>query len=59
MAVVALPWVLSKPTVSCSIVGAAKAKHLEDAVAALEVDPAENGITALEEPYMAQDNYWW
>src|SRR4029077_12402913 len=59
MAQVALAWVLSKPVVSCPIVGATKPKHLQDAVAGLEVELTQDEITALEEPYTAQDNYWW
>jgi aryl-alcohol dehydrogenase-like predicted oxidoreductase len=59
MARVALAWVLSKPVVSCPIVGATKPKHLQDAVAALDVELTADEITALEEPYTAQDNYWW
>ena len=38
MAQVALAWVLSKPVVSCPIVGATKPNHLQDAVAALDLD---------------------
>jgi aryl-alcohol dehydrogenase-like predicted oxidoreductase len=59
MAQVALAWVLSKAVVACPIVGATKPKHLEDAVAALAVDLTAEEIAALEEPYTAQDNYWW
>ena len=59
MAQIALAWVLSKPAVACPIVGATKPKHLEDAVAAMEVDLTKDEIAALEEPYTAQDNYWW
>lgn len=59
MAQVALAWVLSKPVVSCPIVGATKPKHLEDAVAALEVSLSADEIAALEAPYTTQDNYWW
>jgi aryl-alcohol dehydrogenase-like predicted oxidoreductase len=59
MAQVALAWVLSKPVVSCPIVGATKPNHLQDAVAALEIDLAESEIAELETPYQAQDNYWW
>ena len=36
-----------------------QANHLQDAVAALDVKLTEDEITALEEPYTAQDNYWW
>jgi aryl-alcohol dehydrogenase-like predicted oxidoreductase len=59
MAQVALAWVLSKPVVACPIVGATKPKHLEDAVAALDVKLTEDEIAELEKPYTAQDNYWW
>jgi len=59
MAQVALAWVLSKPVVSCPIVGATKPNHLQDAVAALNLDLADREITRLEEHYAPQDNYWW
>jgi aryl-alcohol dehydrogenase-like predicted oxidoreductase len=59
MAQVALAWVLSKPVVSCPIVGSTKPHHLQDAVAALEVRLTEEEILALETPYLPQDNYWW
>jgi aryl-alcohol dehydrogenase-like predicted oxidoreductase len=59
MAQVALAWVLSKPVVSCPIVGATKPKHLQDAVAAVDVDLTDAEVAALELPYTAQDNYWW
>jgi aryl-alcohol dehydrogenase-like predicted oxidoreductase len=59
MAQVALAWVLSKPVVSCPIVGATKPKHLEDAVAALEMSLSADEIAALEASYTTQDNYWW
>ncbi|WP_184950789.1 aldo/keto reductase [Paractinoplanes abujensis] len=59
MAQVALAWLLSKPVVSCPIVGATKPHHLQDAVAALEVHLTESEIADLETPYLPQDNYWW
>ena len=59
MAQIALAWVLSKPVVSCPIVGATKPKHLQDAVAAVEVDLTDAEVSALKQPYTAQDNYWW
>jgi aryl-alcohol dehydrogenase-like predicted oxidoreductase len=48
---VALAWLLSNPTVTAPIVGATKVGHVDDAVAAvdLELDAAE--IALLEEPY--------
>jgi aryl-alcohol dehydrogenase-like predicted oxidoreductase len=59
MAEVALAWVLSKPVVSCPIVGATKPNHLTDAVAALELSLSDTEIAQLEGRYAAQDNYWW
>jgi aryl-alcohol dehydrogenase-like predicted oxidoreductase len=59
MAQVALAWVLSKPAVSCAIVGATKPNHLQDAVAALVLTLTDSEITGLETPYTPQDNYWW
>jgi aryl-alcohol dehydrogenase-like predicted oxidoreductase len=59
MAQVALAWVLAEPVVSCPIVGATKPKHLQDAVKALDIVLTDDELAALEEPYAAQDNYWW
>jgi aryl-alcohol dehydrogenase-like predicted oxidoreductase len=59
MAQVALAWVLSKPVVASPIVGATKPNHLLDAVAALDTQLTQDETEALEEPYAAQDNYWW
>jgi aryl-alcohol dehydrogenase-like predicted oxidoreductase len=52
---VALAWVLGKPEVTAPIVGATKAHHLDDAVAALEVklEPAE--VEALESLYVPHE----
>ena len=44
MAQIALAWVLSKPVVSCPIVGATKPHHLQDAVAALDVNLTDDEI---------------
>lgn len=49
---VALAWVLAKPEVTAPIVGASKAQHLDDAVAALEMDLTAEEIARLEEPYI-------
>ncbi|MBB2947388.1 aryl-alcohol dehydrogenase-like predicted oxidoreductase [Actinoplanes lutulentus] len=59
MAQVALAWVLSKPVVSCPIVGATKPNHLQDAVAALDLELSGGEIADLEKGYTPQDNYWW
>jgi aryl-alcohol dehydrogenase-like predicted oxidoreductase len=49
---VALAWVLAKPEVSAPIIGASKPQHLDDALAALEIDLSEQDIAALEAPYV-------
>lgn len=59
MAQVALAWVLSKPVVSCPIVGATKPNHLQDAAAALDLTLTDGELTQLEERCTPQDNYWW
>jgi aryl-alcohol dehydrogenase-like predicted oxidoreductase len=48
----ALAWLLSKPGVAAPIVGMTKAEHLEDALAAEELELTESEIEQLEEPYM-------
>lgn len=48
---VALAWLLAKPVVTAPIVGATKLSHLEDAVAALDVELSDGDIARLEEPY--------
>jgi len=49
---IALAWVLQKDPVTAPIVGATKQSHLEDAVAALEVQLIPEEIAFLEEPYI-------
>jgi 1-deoxyxylulose-5-phosphate synthase len=53
MAQVALAWMLGKDAVSAPIVGATKPGHVEDAVAALDVELTADEIAALEAPYVA------
>ena len=48
---VALAWLLSNPVVTAPIVGVTKSKHLEDAVAAVDLDLPDDASAALEEPY--------
>jgi 1-deoxyxylulose-5-phosphate synthase len=48
---VALAWLLAKPGVTAPIVGASKMKHLEDAIAALDLKLDAAEIQALEEHY--------
>ena len=49
---VALAWMLHKPVVTAPIIGATKPHHLDDAVAALEVELSPNEIVELEEAYV-------
>jgi aryl-alcohol dehydrogenase-like predicted oxidoreductase len=49
---VALAWVLHNPVVSSPIIGASKPGHLEDAVAALEVQLSPEEVKSLEEHYI-------
>ena len=48
---VALAWMLSRSTVTAPIIGATKPHHIDDAVAALDLQLSDDDITALEEPY--------
>lgn len=52
MAQVALAWVLSKTAVSAPIVGASKAHHIDDAIAALDLALSDKDIQRLEELYV-------
>jgi aryl-alcohol dehydrogenase-like predicted oxidoreductase len=49
---VALAWLLHKPGVTAPIVGATKVEHVEDALAALELQLGEDEIARLEAPYV-------
>jgi aryl-alcohol dehydrogenase-like predicted oxidoreductase len=49
----ALAWLLSKPGVTAPIVGATKLEHLDDAVAAVDIELSAAEIAILEGPYRA------
>lgn len=51
MAQVALAWMLDRPGVSAPIVGATRASHLDDAVAAVGLHLEDEELEALEAPY--------
>ncbi|MFD3842539.1 aldo/keto reductase [Streptomyces sp. NPDC058642] len=51
---VALSWLLHRNTVAAPIVGAAKPHHIEDAVAAVELELSEKEMEELEDPYTAR-----
>jgi len=48
---VALAWVLSKPYITAPIVGSSKIEHLDQAIAALDINLSEEDIKNLEESY--------
>jgi 1-deoxyxylulose-5-phosphate synthase len=49
---VALAWLLAKPVITAPIVGATKLRHLDDAIASVDVKLSAEEIAALEEPYI-------
>jgi aryl-alcohol dehydrogenase-like predicted oxidoreductase len=49
---IALSWLLHKPGVTAPIVGATKLEHLEDALAAEQLELTADEMARLEEPYV-------
>ncbi|GAA2754574.1 aldo/keto reductase [Amnibacterium kyonggiense] len=49
---VALAWVLAQPAVTAPIVGATKPEHLEDAIAASDLELTDDELDALEADYV-------
>ena len=49
---VALAWVMHQPAVSAPIVGATKMKHLDEAIATVDVKLSDEEMARLEEPYV-------
>jgi aryl-alcohol dehydrogenase-like predicted oxidoreductase len=56
---IALAWLLSRPVVTAPIIGATKITHLEDAVAALEIQLTPDEIASLETPYRPHSPRGW
>jgi aryl-alcohol dehydrogenase (NADP+) len=48
---IALAWLLHQEGVTAPIIGASKMFHLEDAIAALDIELSEEDLAYLEEPY--------
>ena len=48
---IALAWMLSKPHITAPIIGASKMPHLEQAIAALDIQLPEDEVSSLEEAY--------
>ena len=53
---VALAWVMRHPAVTAPIVGASKPSHLDDAIAALDVDLTDDEVERLEAAYTPRSN---
>jgi aryl-alcohol dehydrogenase-like predicted oxidoreductase len=49
---VALAWVMQQPAVTAPIVGVTKQSHLDDAVAAVELQLTDDELRSLEEHYV-------
>ena len=49
---IALAWLLHQPGVTAPIIGATKMTHLEQAMAAVEIELDEDELSYLEEPYV-------
>lgn len=52
MAQMSLAWMLSKPYVTAPIVGTTAVKHVEEAVAALDISLSDEDVLSLEKPYI-------
>ena len=52
---VAMAWLLHKPEITSPIIGATKMGHLEDAVAATELELSAEEIARLEAPYVPHE----
>jgi aryl-alcohol dehydrogenase (NADP+) len=48
---IALAWILNKPHIASPIIGATKTDHLDQAIAALDIQLSEEEVKRLEEPY--------
>jgi aryl-alcohol dehydrogenase-like predicted oxidoreductase len=49
---IALAWLMSRPGVAASIIGATAERHLDEAIAALSTELGEHEVAALERPYL-------
>lgn len=49
---VGLAWLVGKPGVTAPIIGTTRMEHLEEAVAALDVELSPEQVRRLEEPYV-------
>lgn len=52
MGQMSLAWMLSKPYVTAPVIGTTAIRHVEEAVAALDIQLSDEEIQALEKPYV-------
>src|SRR5262249_2350789 len=52
---VALAWLLGKAGITAPIIGATKTRHIDDAVAALDVELTAEDVERLEAPYRTRE----
>ncbi len=55
---VAVAWMLHKPGITSPIIGATKMKHLEESLAAIEIQLSDDDIAYLEDPYVPKPVGW-
>jgi aryl-alcohol dehydrogenase (NADP+) len=48
---IALAWMTNKPWITAPIIGAGKARYIDEAVAALDIKLTPEEVASLEEPY--------
>ncbi|MFC6086048.1 aldo/keto reductase [Sphaerisporangium aureirubrum] len=51
---VALAWLMAQPGVTAPIIGATKERHVDDAVAAVELSLSDEELASLAEPYVTR-----
>jgi aryl-alcohol dehydrogenase-like predicted oxidoreductase len=54
---IALAWLLGKPAVTAPIIGATKPRHLDDALAAVDLKLTDAEVAELEAPYQPREPY--
>jgi 1-deoxyxylulose-5-phosphate synthase len=59
LAQLALAWLLHRPGVTAPIFGATKISHIDDAVAATELQLSDEELAELEGPYVAHPAFDW
>jgi aryl-alcohol dehydrogenase-like predicted oxidoreductase len=54
---IALAWLRRNPVVTAPIIGASRTSHIDDAVAALEVELTDEDVSRLEAPYTPRHDF--